>query len=156
MNINDLISPDRVECNLNASSKKRALEQLSDLLARSSGNLSAEEIFESLVERERLGSTGLGHGVAIPHARLTGREEATGAFIKLNHGVDFDAVDKQPADLLFALLVPEHFTDEHLEILSELARIFDNEKFRRQLRDATDPVQIYDLLSHSQDDASAA
>jgi len=151
MNISELLSADRVVCNFHASSKKRALEELSALLARNTDEVDASEIFEGLIERERLGSTGLGHGVAIPHARLPGREQAMGAFIKLHNGVDFDAIDQKPADLLFALLVPDHFTDEHLELLAGLARIFNDDALCQKLRQSSDKSQLIKVLMQSQE-----
>lgn len=150
MNISELLSPERVVCNFHASSKKRALEELSELLARSTDEMDAGEIFEGLIERERLGSTGLGHGVAIPHARLPGREKALGAFMTLHNGVDFDAIDQKPADLLFALLVPDHFTDEHLELLAGLARLFDDDSLCQKLRQISDKSQLLEALKQSQ------
>lgn len=156
MNINELIQPDRISCNVRAGSKKRALEIISGLLTADSPNMTEEEIFGSLIERERLGSTGLGHGVAIPHARLKGREEAIGAFLKLETGIDYDAIDQQPVDMLFALLVPEHFTDEHLHILSQLAEMFDNNVFCEQLRSSEDANHTFDLLTHWQSQSSPA
>lgn len=156
MNISELIKPGRISCNARASSKKRALELLSGLLTANSTNITDDEIFESLIERERLGSTGLGHGVAIPHARLKGREEAIGAFLMLETGVDYDAIDQQPVDMLFALLVPEHFTDEHLHILSQLAEMFDSSDFCEQLRSSEDANHTFDLLTHWQSQNSPA
>lgn len=148
MKIEELIAPDRVSFAHSVSSKKRALEQLSALLVKSIPNLTEEQIFESLTNRERLGSTGLGHGVAIPHARLKGRDQAIGAFLKLDVAVDFDAIDNRPVDLLFALVVPEHFSDEHLEILSQLAEMFANQKLCDQIRKSDDEGQIYRQLTH--------
>jgi len=147
MKIANLITLDRVSCDNNAKSKKKVLEALSSLLVSASADLSAEEIFESLINRERLGSTGLGHGVALPHARLPGREKAVGAFIKLDQPVDFDAIDNQPTDLLFCLLVPDHFTDEHLEILSQLATIFSDKAFCEELRKSSTEEQLLQLLT---------
>lgn len=146
MNIVDLINADRIDCACEANSKKRALERLSALMARSSRGLTEEEVFSSLIGRERLGSTGLGHGVAIPHGRIKGRDEAIGAFVRLGQGVDFDAIDNRPVDLMFALLVPEHFTDEHLELLSELAHMFADERFCEQLRNSDDDEQVLRML----------
>lgn len=147
MDISKLLTKERTSCNATAQSKKRALEQLSDLLATSNPNLTSEEIFTSLLERERLGTTALGHGVALPHGRLHGREHAIGAFIKLQSGIDFDAIDNEPVDLLYALLVPEHFTDEHLKIISELAELFRDPDFRDQLRDCNNNEQLYIKLT---------
>lgn len=149
MDMSDLIQPNRISCNASAQSKKRALEKLSDLLASDNPNLTADEIFTSLVDRERLGSTGLGHGVALPHGRLHGREHAIGAFLKLQEGIDFDAIDSKPVDLIYALLVPDHFTDEHLNILSRLAEIFNDGDFRNKLRLCNDENQLYELLNEA-------
>jgi len=91
--------------------------------------LVARPIFDSLIGRERLGSTGLGHGVALPHGRFNQSQRAVGAFVKLKKGVDFDAIDRQPVDLVFGLLVPDHYTDEHLKILAYLAEMFSDRAF---------------------------
>jgi PTS system nitrogen regulatory IIA component len=138
MNIAQLLSPDRVSRTSEISSKKRVLEVLSEMLASSQPNLSVTEIFDSLIARERLGSTGLGHGVAIPHGRLAGIEHAVAALVKLERGVDYDAPDREPVDLLFALLVPQESTDEHLQILATLARMFADPATLASLRSADD------------------
>lgn len=126
MNITDLLSPERVVTRDQVGSKKRLLEQLGELLSSSSPVLSQHEVFEALLNREKLGSTGLGKGVAIPHGRMAGLEHPLCAFIKLGTTVDFDASDGQPVDLVFALLVPEDSTEEHLQVLSTIAEIFSN------------------------------
>jgi mannitol/fructose-specific phosphotransferase system IIA component (Ntr-type) len=100
------------------------------------------DIFDSLLNRERLGSTGLGTGVAIPHGRMTGIDAPVGAIITLKNGVDYDAVDHQPVDLLFALVVPEASTDEHLQILATLARMFSDRKLCENLRASQDAEQL--------------
>ncbi|KAB7623820.1 PTS IIA-like nitrogen regulatory protein PtsN [Alkalilimnicola sp. S0819] len=146
MNIVDLISLERIAVDADLASKKRSLETLSELLTRNADTLSANTVFEKLISRERLGSTGLGRGVALPHARIEGSSEALGAFIKLQSGVDFDAFDKQPVDLMFALVVPEHFTDEHLQILSSLAELFSDQTLCERLRGAETPEQIHQML----------
>ncbi|NIP73859.1 MAG: PTS IIA-like nitrogen regulatory protein PtsN [Gammaproteobacteria bacterium] len=156
MKIEQLIQPDRIARDVHTSSKKRALEQLSALIARSVPELTEEEVFDSLIGREKLGSTGLGHGVGLPHGRMKGRRHAIGAFVKLDHGVDYDAIDDQPVDLLFALLVPEESTDEHLQILSELAEMFANEQFCEKLRHSQNEGQIFDLLIHWYSDRKSA
>ncbi len=143
MDICELIDSERISCNAHEKSKKRALEHASILLASSTPNLTPEEIFDSLIERERLGSTGIGHGVALPHGRLHGREQAVAAFIKLEQAVDYDSIDNEPVDLLYALLVPDHFTDEHLKIISQLAALFNDADFRQQLRSCDSSDQIY-------------
>ncbi len=147
MKLTQLISQDSVVCNADVSSKKRALEFLAELLAKESATADAFDIFQHLTEREKLGSTSLGHGVAIPHARTNSSEKAIGAFIKLENGIDFDAPDSKPTDLLFALMVPEHYTDEHLEVLSGLAGCFSDEVLCHNLRTATTSKELYDRLT---------
>ncbi len=150
MQLSDLLSKDRIACNVNAHSKKRALEILSQLLAREQQYATAENIFDSLLSRERLGSTGIGYGVAIPHGRVKNTRQASAAFIQLAEGIDFDAIDKKPVDLMFALLVPEESTDEHLEILSELATLFSEQHFRDKVRQAGSIDKIHLLIKGQQ------
>lgn len=147
MIIADLLSLERIALLPNASSKKRVLESLSMQLASAVPSLSEIEIFNSLIARERLGSTGLGNGVAIPHARMAGVEEAIGAVMKLEQGVDYDALDQQPVDLLFALLVPENSTEKHLELLSRLAEMFSDAKSLAKLRAAQDADSLLKLFN---------
>ena len=134
MNITDLLMPDRASCRENVGSKKRLLEYSSELLASSSPELSQNEIFNALINREKLGSTGLGKGVAIPHGRIASLERPVCAFVKLASPVDFDATDGQPVDLIFTLLVPEDSTEEHLQVLSTIAEIFSNASISMALR----------------------
>ncbi len=146
MQIIDILTPERIACGIKAKSKKRALEKLSVLLADSDPSLSSSKVFDCLIARERLGSTGLGRGVAIPHARVKHCDQTLGAFLLLNNGVDYDAIDKQPVDLLFALLVPEDSTDEHLRILAGLAEMFSDDPFRKRIRDCHGSVEIFSLM----------
>ena len=148
MELKQLISSDSVICDAEVNSKKRALELMGELLSKKSDSSKPLEIFHQLTARENLGSTSLGHGVAIPHARTNLCKEATGAFLKLNHGIDFDSPDKQPTDLLFALMVPEDYTDEHLEILATLAGLFNEESFCETLRSASSSTEIHDTLTN--------
>jgi len=134
MNITDLLMPDRVSCRDDLGSKKRLLEYVSELLAGSSAELTQNEIFDALINRERLGSTGLGKGVAIPHGRIASLERPVCAFVKLATPVDFDATDGQAVDLIFTLLVPENSTEEHLQVLSTIAEIFSNAGISMALR----------------------
>lgn len=148
MLLTDLITTERIACDVNAQSKKRALELLSEIISSTEDTISSNDIFESLLARERLGGTGVGHGVAIPHGRLKDNDHTLGAFIKLQQGVDYDAADHQPVDLLFALLVPRESTDEHLQVLAQLAKMFSNHDFREKLRAANSPEQIHQLLTN--------
>ena len=134
MNLTDLLMTDRVSYRDDLGSKKRLLEYVSELLAGSSPELRQNEIFDALINREKLGSTGLGKGVAIPHGRIASLERPVCAFVRLATPVDFDATDGQPVDLIFTLLVPEDSTEEHLQVLSTIAEIFSNAGISMALR----------------------
>ncbi|MCG6896194.1 MAG: PTS sugar transporter subunit IIA [Thiocapsa sp.] len=142
----DLINEARIGHGLEISSKKRLLETLAELLANDHPRLSTEAVFERLLERERLGSTGLGHGVALPHARVKEVTQVLGAFVQTVHGVDYDAADGEPVDLAFALLVPESATEEHLHLLAHLASRFSEPATRTRLREARSSAAILELL----------
>jgi PTS system nitrogen regulatory IIA component len=148
MQISEILSAERVCCDTNGASKKAALETLAELIASGSASLTQSEVFDSLLARERLGSTGLGHGVAIPHGRLNHGNKTLGAFIRLQTPVDYDAIDKQPVDILFALLVPQESTDEHLQILSRLAEKFSDASLLDQLRSEESEDAVYSLLAN--------
>jgi PTS system nitrogen regulatory IIA component len=137
---------ERIGSQLEIGSKKRLLEVLGELLASSGPGLSPEAVFERLLERERLGSTGLGHGIALPHARMKQVAAAVGAFVQLKQGVDFDAIDDQPVDLAFAMLVPESANEIHLQLLSRLAAMFSDPELRDALRRAETPSDLLGLL----------
>lgn len=147
MQLNDILAPQRVLAGAQASSKKRALELLSRLLADPS-DTTPQEIFESLTARERLGSTALGYGVALPHGRMKKISATRGAFVQLVQGVDFDAADRGPVDLLFAIVVPEHCTEEHLQLVAQIAELFSNDTMRNQLRQAKEAGELFDVLIH--------
>lgn len=148
MQINALLNESRIACRQDSSSKKRSLELLSQLLSAALPAYSEGELFDSLVARERLGSTGLGHGVALPHGRLKGLEAPLGALVTLAEGVDYDSMDQQPVDLLFALLVPEESTEEHLQILARLAAMFSDADFCKTLRECTDSRKCLEYINH--------
>lgn len=144
-----LLVPDSVSVADPASSKKRVLERAAQLLATKSVEPDAEQIFERLLERERLGSTGLAGGVALPHARMPGVDNSHGAFLRLAEPVEFDALDGQPIDLVFALLVPEDATDEHLQLLGSLASMFNEPGLCERLRSAEADEALTILNGHS-------
>ena len=143
----DFITETRIARALELSSKKRLLEALAQLLASEHPGLSPDTVFERLLERERLGSTGLGHGIALPHARVREVKEALGAFVTTAEGVDYDAMDGEAVDLAFALLVPEDATEEHLQLLAQLAGLFSDPKVRKRLRDADSAAAILRIFS---------
>ncbi|MDD2743795.1 MAG: PTS IIA-like nitrogen regulatory protein PtsN [Rhodocyclaceae bacterium] len=140
-----LLTPSQVLLDLEASSKKRVFEQ-AGMLFESHLGLARSVVFDSLFAREKLGSTGLGQGVAIPHGRIKGLKQAAGAFLRLSNPVPFDSPDGRPVSLLFVLLVPEQATEEHLQILSELAQRFAERPFRDALLAATDATGVVTLF----------
>jgi len=145
--IAEIVSLDRVSCRGNANSKKRVLETLSDLIVKDDPKLTQMEVFSSFLNRERLGSTALGHGVAIPHGRLGSISKPVGAFLQLRHGVDFEAPDNEPVNLFFGLLVPEGSADQHLDILARLAELFSDETVCERLRSSREQEELYRLLT---------
>ncbi len=151
-----LLALDRIAVDLSISSKKRVLEQAAQLLGVALEEPTSEQIFERLLERERLGSTGLGGGVALPHARMPGVTEARGAFLRLAEAVEFESMDDQPVDLVFALLVPQEATEEHLQLLANLAEIFSQADNCAQLRQADRPETVFRLLCDPADDHAAS
>lgn len=129
-----------------APSRKRALEYASDLLAANHPSLSARALFDGLMTRERLGSTALGEGVAIPHCRMP-CQRIHGAFVRLEEPVDYDAPDGEPVDLLFVLVVPPDETSAHLEVLATLAGVFQDPENRRRLRAQASDEALYETLT---------
>lgn len=147
MLISDLLSPERIRIDVQSSSKKRLLELISEELARNSDEFTKREIFESLCARERLGSTGLGKGVAIPHGRVKGSKHVEASFIRLKKPLPFDAVDSQPVDLLFCLAVPEDCGEDHLKLLAQVAELFSDPELLQELREAESSGRLMQLLS---------
>lgn len=147
MKLSELLCAERVRHNVEASSKKTVLEILSELLSADFPSVTTREIFNCLVNREKLGSTGLGQGVAIPHGRINKIEKPVCVFLRLKTAVDFDAPDNEPVDLVFGLIVPEESTEEHLQILSGIAEQFSQPGFAESLRDAHSSEQLLELLA---------
>jgi len=147
MNISDILSPECVLLNLDCHSKKDALDTLAKTIAGSDAATGQTEVFDCLCARERLGSTGLGNGIAIPHGRLKNGKKTIAAFLQLDDAIDYDAVDKAPVDLLFALIVPEDSTDEHLQTLAKLAEMFSNKDIVSQLRQSGSSTEIFSILT---------
>ncbi len=149
MSLIHILSPDRMLCAVEVGSKRAALEKLSQVLSRHITDVDKDDIYQALWEREQLGVTSLGYGIALPHARMPDLTDAIGAFLQLKRGIDFDAPDDQEVDLICALLVPNHeHTDpqEHLKVLSELAKVFSEPEMADKLRAATDGQQLFSLI----------
>ena len=146
MSLTDLIPPGGVVADVAATSRKQALHALSELAQRTL-TVPARPVLDAVTERERLGSTGVGDGVAIPHARTDLVDRVCGVFVRLKHPVDFDSVDGRPADLLFLLLAPEEAGAEHLKALAQVSRLFRRQEIRRALRAAPDANAISAILA---------
>lgn len=149
-----LLNLDAISIGDSVPSKKRTLEKAAKLLTQGDELPTQEQIFEKLVERERLGSTGLAGGVGLPHARVPGIDKCRGAFIRLAEPIDFDALDGQPVDLVFALLVPEESTQEHLQLLAALAQSLGDSETCATLR-SSDAVQVLQTLTGTSADNAA-
>lgn len=143
----DFLTEQRIGCGLPITSKKRLLETLAQLLAADHPRLEPGLVFDRLLDRERLGSTGLGHGIALPHARVHEITQSIGAFVSVAAGLDYDAVDGEPVDLAFALLVPDAATEEHLQLLAQLAGRFNDPQLRKRLREASSAVAILQVFN---------
>jgi len=148
-----LLPASNVLLDLQISSKKRLFEQVG-LLFENQHGLARSVVYDSLFARERLGSTGLGQGVAIPHGRIKGLKDALGAFVRAAQPLAFDAPDSKPVSLVFVLLVPEQATDKHLQILSELAQMFSDRALRESLATAADAGKLHQIISAWQPDAT--
>jgi PTS system nitrogen regulatory IIA component len=142
----DLLPVANVALDVDATTKSRLFEAVAALFERDTG-LPAATIVAALAAREKLGSTGLGQGIAIPHGRLKGLAEARGAFVRLAAPIAFDAPDARPVSQVFVLLVPEHATDRHLQILSELAQMFSDKAFRDAVSAAPDAASVHELFA---------
>lgn len=146
MMLTDLIAPEAIIPALKAKSKKQVLEDLAHRAAKLE-KLQARDLFEALLQRERLGSTGVGRGIAIPHCRLAGVKRLACIFARLEEAIPFDAVDGQPVDLVFLLLAPEDAGADHLKALARLSRLMRDPQLMMQLRAAKDQMSLYALLT---------
>jgi len=149
LTIDNILVPELTLCRVPASSKKRVLEFIAEKIHQQDETLSDTQIFTNLIARERLGSTGIGQGIAIPHCRLEGLDRVIGVLMTLEESVEFDAIDNQPVDLVFALIVPKEATSEHLELLSQLAEKFNERSFCNRLRECEDANTLYERMTAS-------
>lgn len=155
MDLSDLLTKDAVIAGLKVKSKKQAIQEMAEKAAALTG-LSEREIFDTLLQRERLGSTGVGNGVAIPHGKLTRLDRLVGLFAKLEKPIDFDALDDQPVDLVFVLLAPEGAGADHLKALARIARQLRDGAVTQGLRQSHDEEEIYTLLTQPIASSNAA
>ena len=150
MQILDILTQARVAIDVHATSKKAVLEELARLVASDTSELTPAQAFDGLVFRERLGSTGLGNGIAIPHGRIKHLSTTVGAFLRTESAIDFDTTDGHPVDLFFALFVPQEVTEEHLTMLASLAEAFSDGELVAKLRMLTTTQEMHAQLVESQ------
>ena len=148
MQLTEILKPDSVRVVNTFSSKKRLLQEVADLAASSWG-VDAAEAVNALLERENLGPTGVGHGVALPHARIDGLDKVVGVFLRIDRGTDFDAVDRQPVDLVFGLFAPEDAGVEHLKALALVSRTMRDPALCSKLRANTEPATLHAMLTEA-------
>jgi len=152
--MHDLITPQAILANLKAGSKKQALQDMARRAAELTGQ-HERAVFDVLLERERLGTTGVGHGIAIPHGKLPGLERVHGVFARLERPIDFDAIDEQPVDLIFLLLAPEHAGADHLKALARVSRLLRDQGMCEKLRGSDNADAIYALLTQQESSHAA-
>ncbi|BEU04765.1 PTS IIA-like nitrogen-regulatory protein PtsN [Agarivorans sp. OAG1] len=145
MQLNKVLSLDCTQSAVQCSSKKRALEIVSELAAKQL-DTTTQCIFESLLNREKMGSTGIGQGIAIPHGRIDNQHQATAVFLRCDPPISFDAIDNKPVDLVFALLVPEDQCKQHLNTLAQVAEKLNDKQICKQLRCAQSDDELYDIM----------
>jgi len=145
-----ILTPGRSLVNVPGGSKKKVLEHIANLIAREVPGLEMQVVFDSLIAREKLGSTGFGNGIAIPHCRLAGCTTPISALLHLENKIDYDAIDGAPVDLVFVLLVPQEATNEHLALLSQIAGMLDRADVRERLRSASSSEALYQVVLDEQ------
>jgi PTS system nitrogen regulatory IIA component len=146
MKIKEILTIDNIRANAQSETKKNALELMSQLLLVHEKTLDLKSVFTNIVTRERLGTTGIGHGVAIPHCRMIGVKTPLASLVHLAHPINFDAPDDQPVDLLFGLLLPEKSTDVHLQLLADIASKCSKPEYRDNLRNANNNETLFQLV----------
>ena len=144
MKLSEILTPDRCFCKVQGFSKKRLLKTLSSMLGDSFSNLDENQVFDSMMAREQLGSTGIGNGIAIPHCRVPYCKEIIGCLITLDSFIDYDSADGMPVDLIFVLIVPEEKKDDHVRTLAIVAERFNSNKYCDALRQAQTSIELYD------------
>lgn len=149
MTVSALLSPQTIFLDTEISSKKKLLQLIANIVADRT-QLSESSIYSNLLSRERLGSTGLGQGFAVPHARLNDLDKTMACFFRLKEAVNFEAPDNQPVDLVFTIIIPEEATEEHLLILSSLARIFSREEICDAIRNAANKDEIAQIIQSAE------
>lgn len=149
MTLQDILTLDCTQCAVPASSKKRLLEKICQLAANELGDTSPSDLLDSLLDREKMGSTGIGNGIAIPHGRLNNTDKAIAVFLTTERAIDFDAIDNKPVDIFICLFVPQNNTQEHLETLQSIAKLFSERKTAKQVRKCTSKQEMFNLIQQT-------
>ncbi len=149
MTLQDILTLDCTQCAVPVQSKKRLLEQICLLAAKQLGTASSTDLLDSLLNREKMGSTGIGNGIAIPHGRLNNTDKAIAVFLTTQQAIDFDAIDNKPVDIFICLFVPENSTQEHLDTLQSIAKLFSNRKTAKQVRKCTNQQEMFNLIQQA-------
>lgn len=149
MTLQDILTLDCTQCAVPVHSKKRLLEQICLLAAKQLGTANSTDLLDSLLDREKMGSTGIGNGIAIPHGRLNNTDKAIAVFLTTQQAIDFDAIDNQPVDIFICLFVPENSTQEHLETLQSIAKLFSDRKTAKQVRKCVNQQEMFNLIQQA-------
>jgi len=145
MQLEDILTPERCYCDVEGVSKKRLLKTVSENIEKNVGYLDANKVFDALLAREQLGSTGLGNGIAIPHCKVPECKGILGCILTLEEPIDFDSIDSKPVDLIFVLIVPDEQSDAHVKALSQVAQLFNDDNFCIILRNTHDNEDLYNV-----------
>ncbi|KGJ92343.1 PTS IIA-like nitrogen regulatory protein PtsN [Colwellia psychrerythraea] len=149
MQLSEILTTNCTSCDVAVSSKKRILEKICQLAATHVGDIEQDDLLDSLLDREKMGSTGIGNGIAIPHGRLPNTNKAVAVLITTKHAIDFDAIDNRDVDIFIALFVPENSCQEHLNTLQSIAKLFSDKKMIKQVRKCTDNQALYNLIQQA-------
>lgn len=154
MTLQDILTLDCTKCAVPVHSKKRLLEQIcqiaaNELTANELGNTNPTDLLDSLLNREKMGSTGIGNGIAIPHGKLSNTDKAVAVFLTTQQAIDFDAIDNKPVDIFICLFVPQNSTQEHLETLQSIAKLFSDRKKAKQVRKCTNQQEMFNLIQQT-------
>lgn len=149
MQLSEILTTSCTLCDVNVSSKKRILEKISHLASHTVNDIEEHELLESLLNREKMGSTGIGNGIAIPHGRLPNANKAIAVLVTTEKAIDFDAIDNREVDIFVALFVPENSCQEHLDTLQNIAKLFSNKSMLKQVRKCSDDQSLYNLIQEA-------
>lgn len=149
MTLQEILTLNCTQCAVSVHSKKRLLEKVCQLAAHELGDFNPSDLLDSLLNREKMGSTGIGNGIAIPHGRLSNSDKSIAVFITTEHAIDFDAIDNKPVDTFICLFVPQDNTQEHLETLQSIAKLLSNRKIAKQIRKCTSKQEMFNIIQQT-------